>query len=120
MNLDLLEWYYSLIFESEESGAFVEVAHNALEVIDPPGKRSVSSKPSHQDLVDRSWRTFNRVVDDSISAVDLLSIGPYMPHTRAAQTIAGAITGTFSWWARATGLDDYAVRKAKSEHPAFR
>ena len=58
MDEDLLSWYYSLVFESEESHAIAETVDNIFEIPDSSGRRPVSGGPTHQDLVDRSWATY--------------------------------------------------------------
>ena len=119
--MELLEWYYSLVFESEESHAIAEVANTALEIANPPGRRSVSGRPTHQDLVDRSWSAYDRIVDDAVNSVSPLRVLGFKnaqgnrrtlgPHIMAGQGIAR----TAAWFMKAgmqlSGIDDALVRK---------
>jgi hypothetical protein len=108
--LELLEWYYSLVFESEESHAIAEVANTALEIANPPGRRSVSGRPTHQDLVDRSWSAYDRIVDDAVDTVVPFR-GTYAPHVGAGQGIAGIVAWFMKAGMQFTGIDDALVRK---------
>ncbi len=113
MDEELLEWYYSLVFESEESHAIAETANNILEIADPPGRRSISGRPTHQDMVDRSWAAYDRIVDASVSSLDFDEyVGiPIMPHIRAGQGIARTVAWFMKAGMRLTGVDDALVRK---------
>ncbi len=110
MDEELLEWYYSLAFESEESHAIAETANNILAVADPSGRRSFSGRPTHQDLVDRSWAAYDRIVDASVSSLEPFRFR-YAPHIGLGMGIAR----TAAWFMKAgmsvTGLDDVFVRK---------
>ena len=110
---ELLEWYYSLMFESEESHAIAEAANNILEIADPSGRRSISGRPTHQDMVDRSWAAYDRIVDASVSSLDFNEyVGiPIMPHIRAGQGIARTVAWFMKAGMRLTGVDDALVRK---------
>ena len=105
---ELLEWYYSLVFESEESHAIAETANNILEIADPPGRRSISGRPTHQDLVDRSWAAYDRIVDASVSSVD--PIGMFSPHIRAGQHISRTMAWFMKAGMRLSGVDDSLVK----------
>ncbi len=110
MDEELLEWYYSLVFESEESHAIAETANNILEIADPPGRRSISGRPTHQDMVDRSWDAYDRHVDAAVSSLDPLSF-QYGPHIRAGQSIARTAAWFMKAGMRLSGVDDALVRK---------
>lgn len=119
--MELLEWYYSLVFESEESHAIAEVADTALEIANPPGRRSVSGRPTHQDLVDRSWAAYDRHVDAAIGSVNPLRVFSFKdshghrrsvgPHIMAGQGIARAVTWFMKAGMQLSGMDDALVRK---------
>ncbi len=112
MDEELLSWYYSLIFESEESHAIAETVDNIFEIADSPGRRSISRRPTHQDMVDRSWAAYDRIVDASVSSLDFDEyVGiPIMPHIRAGQGIARTTAWFMKAGMRLTGLDDAIVR----------
>ncbi len=108
--MELLEWYYSLAFESEESYAIAEAANTALEIANPPGRRSVSGRPTHQDLVDRSWSTYDRIVDDAVDIVTPFR-GTYGPHVAGGQGIARTMAWLMKAGLQLSGMDDALVRK---------
>ena len=110
IDAELLDWYYSLVFESEESHALVEVANNILEIADPPGRRSVSGRSTHQDLVDRSWASYDRIVDDAVSSLDPIGL-QYGPHVRTGQEIARSMAWIMKAGMRVSGYDDALVRR---------
>ncbi len=105
----MLSWYYSLIFESEESHAIAETVDNIFEIADSPGRRSISGRPTHQDMVDRSWAAYDRIVDASIGSIEPFRF-KYAPHIAAGQGVAR----TASWFMKATmryfDFDDAIVR----------
>ncbi len=103
------------MFESEESHALAEVANNVLEIADSPGRRSVSGRPTHQDMVDRSWAAYDRIVDDAVSSVDPIGLR-YGPHIRAGQNIALFMSWTMKAGMRLSGYDDALVRKEMAKH----
>lgn len=107
---ELLEWYYSLVFESEESHAIAETANNILEIADPSGRRSISGRPTHQDMVDRSWAAYDRIVDDAVSSLDPIGL-QYGPHVRTGQGIARTTAWFMKAGMRLAGVDDALVRK---------
>jgi hypothetical protein len=107
---ELLEWYYSLVFESEESHAIAETANNILEIADPPGRRSISGRPTHQDMVDRSWAAYDRIVDASVNIVDPFRFR-YAPHIGLGIGIARTAAWFMKAGMRISGVDDALVRK---------
>lgn len=107
--MELLEWYYSLVFESEESHAIAEVANTALEIANPPGRRSVSGRPTHQDMVDRSWATYDRIVDDAVNFVNPFR-GTYAPHVGAGRGLAGTVAWFMKAGMQLSGTDDSLVK----------
>lgn len=114
IDAELLEWYYSLVFESEESHAVAETVNNILEIADPPGRRSISGRPTHQDMVDRSWAAYDRIVDDAVSSLDPIGL-QYGPHVRTGQAIARTAAWFMKAGMRLSGLDDALVREEMSK-----
>ncbi len=114
IDAELLEWYYSLVLESEESHAVAETVNNILEIADPPGRRSISGRPTHQDMVDRSWAAYDRIVDDAVSSLDPIGF-QYGPHVRTGQAIARTAAWFMKAGMRLSGLDDALVREEMSK-----